>query len=137
MFSITVDGITYDTVCGIKRMAKVTDSEVSGMLLNKTMHRDIIATYLQYDITIAIPIGAEDQYWALYEVLTAPVESHDFILPYNGETIQINAAVSQVSDVYAGEESRVVDDNTVSIPLWRKISFTCTSINPYREPGDN
>ena len=60
MYNITVDGITYDIACSIKRTAKVTDSEVSGMLMNKAFHRDVIATYLQYDVAMAVPVGSEE-----------------------------------------------------------------------------
>ncbi len=129
MYNLTVDGITFNIACSIKRTAKITDSEVSGMLLNRRIHRDIIATYMQYEVAMAVPKGSEDEYYDLYDILVDPVAFHTFILPYNNGTIQIEAAVNEVKDTYFGEEG--------DYSLWRKISFTITQIDPLLEPEND
>ena len=126
MFDIIVDGFSYGVACSIKRQAEIKSSDVSGMLLDKTYHNDVIATYMQYTIDIAVPRGKEMQYASLYEVLTNPVASHNFVLPYNQGTIQFNGRVEVVSDEYYRE----INDVTV----WHKTSFVVTANEPSKVP---
>ena len=126
MYELVVDGVTYNIACSIKRKAEIKSSDVSGMLMDKNYHNDVIATYMQYDIDMAIPRGEEANYASLYEVLTDPVASHVFILPYNQTTLQINARVEVVSDEYYRE----IGNTTV----WRKTSFTITANEPSKVP---
>lgn len=128
---LTVDGITYNLACAISRQAEVKASDVSGLLMDLNYHNDVIATYMQYTVTLAVPIGEEDSYASLYEVLTDPVASHVFILPYNQETLQVTARVNVVSDEYVREETR----GESSVSLWRKIKFVITANEPTKVPA--
>lgn len=126
---ISVDGTIYNVVCGATRTAKVESSEISGMMLNKDYFNDVIATYLEYNITVAIPRGQESTYATLYEAITDPVSSHTFVLPYNNTTVTVVGRVNSVSDSF-------VKDLSTGTKLWRKISFQVTSNEPYKEPED-
>lgn len=118
----TVDGMHWTFPCDIERVAEVTASELSGMLLNKNYFNDVIGTYLAYTITIVVPIGAESEYSKLYDILTEPVDAHAFILPYNQGSINITGRVQNVSDVY-----RRMADGSIH---WKGIKFSVVSNSP-------
>lgn len=118
----TCDGITWDVPCKIEREAEVRASDISGLLLNRTYFNDVIGTYLQYTVSLAIPLDGLGQYTALYEILTAPVDGHQFVLPYNDDTIEITGRVEVVSD-----EWRKHADNG---NYWRHTSFTVLANHP-------
>ena len=120
MFS--VDGLAWDIPCDIERVSEVSSSEISGLLLDKTYFNDVLGTYMRYDITLAVPVGDEGKYAAIYEQLTAPQEGHDFVLPYNSGTINLHGRVEQVSDVYV----RMPGGGT----HWRGIKVTVAANHP-------
>ena len=125
--TITVDGVTYNIACSTTRRAVIRSSEVSGMLLDKTYYNDVVATYLEYTVKMAVPRGSETEYAALYEVLTNPVGQHTFILPYNQTTTSVTGRVEVVQDQYVGTKN--------GVKLWRSISFKVISNTPIKEPG--
>ena len=96
----TVDGMQWTFPCDIERTTEVTESEISGMLLNKNYFNDVIGTFLKYTITLVVPFGNEGKYTQLYEIITEPVDAHTFILPYNEGTITITGRVSNIADAY-------------------------------------
>ena len=126
---IVVDNVSYNIVAGIKRTANITPSQISGMLLDKTYFNDVIGTYLQYEVQLAIPHEKEADYEALYEVLTEPVADHTVILPYNNTTVEIVGRIETISDVYVETQHRRND----IVNIWRKISFVITANHPTKE----
>lgn len=122
---ITVDGVDYDFPCDIAREAQIRASELSGMLLNKNYHNDPIGTYMQYTITMAIPVTMMAEYSELYEILSDPVAGHTFILPYNQSTIQINGRVETVSDRYFKKGG---------VAVWRGTQFVIIANEPSKVP---
>ena len=118
----TVDGTQWTYPCDIERVSEVRPSEISGMLLNKNYFNDVIGTFLQYSITLVVPFGAEAEYATLYEILTAAVDAHTFVLPYNQGSITVTGRVQNISDVY-----RRLPDGTAH---WRGIKFSVISNNP-------
>lgn len=124
---LIVDGIEFDLPCSIERKANVTPSEVSGMLLDKTYMNDVIGTYMSYNVKIAIPIGKEADYYNLYEILSDPIDAHTWVLPYNGDTLDLTARVNVVSDRYYKEEN--------GVKIWRGTAFTITANHPTKEMG--
>lgn len=117
----TVDGVQWDVPCTISRVASLTASQISGMLLDKSYFNDVLGTWFQYNITMVVPIGQEADYNAIYEVLTDPVESHVFVLPYADTTIEITGRIVTVSDVYVREGN---------VTRWRKTAFSIISNYP-------
>ena len=119
---ISIDGITWnDILVSVERTAEMTASEISGMLLDKSYFNDVLGTWMRYTVTVAVPFGQEDNYAALYEKLTEPVDGHVCILPYNNTTITITARIETVSDVY------------VRMPNgthWRQTKFECIANHP-------
>lgn len=127
---IIVDGNEYDMVASVKRTAKITQSDASGMLINKKYFNDVIATYFEYNITLVVPVGKEYEYTALYNILTSPVSEHEFILPYNQGWLRLKARVEQVQDEYYKDENRTDGENPVRV--WRKTSFSIIATEPSR-----
>lgn len=118
----TVDGMLWDFPCDIERTAELTQSEISGMLLNKQFFNDVIGTYLRYTVTLVVPFGKETEYTQLYEVLTDPVDAHTFVFPYNQGSITITARVEHISDIYVKMPNGSV--------YWKGISFEVVSNAP-------
>jgi hypothetical protein len=125
--SWSIDGVSWDYPCSVQREADVTSSELSGMMLDRTYYNDVIATYMKYSVTIAVPFGKEAEYSAIYELLTKPVPHHSFVFPYNQTTITVNGRVSAVSDRYV----RLPRNRTT----WRQIAFDVTANNPIKVKG--
>ena len=118
----TVDGMLWDLPCDIERVSEVTASDISGMLLNKNYFNDVIGTFLKYSVTLVVPFGSEAQYARLYEIITAAVDAHTFILPYNEGNITITGRVQSISDVY-----RRLPGGKVH---WKGIKFSVISNSP-------
>lgn len=98
MFSI--DGLTWDVPCDILRLAEIKPSDISGMLLDKSWFNDVLGTYLQYTVDIAVPLDRGNDFDAIYEALTDPVEGHTFVMPYNSGFVTVAGRVTQVTDNY-------------------------------------
>lgn len=123
----TIDGIRWNFPCTIEREAEVTESDVSGMMLDKTYFNDVLGTWMKYSIAIAIPKGHEAEYVSIYEALTDPVSYHTFILPYNYQ----EDGLTLVGRV------KVVSDTYVRLPkgkqTWRKTRFEVIANHPTKE----
>lgn len=116
---ISIDGFEYDFPCDIEREAQIKSSELSGMLMDKSYHNDPLATYMQYTITMVVPITMMAEYATLYEVLSDPVASHTFVLPYNNGVVSFVGRVEVVSDRYWKG-------------IWRGTNFTIISNEPIK-----
>ena len=122
MFS--VDGSLWPWPCAIEREAVVRPSEISGMLLDKSYFNDVTGTYMQYTVSVAVPIAQRQFYSALYEVLTAPVDGHRFRLPYNQGFLDVTGRVEDVKD----EHARLPGGGT----YWKGCKFTLMANHPSR-----
>lgn len=120
-----VDGNEWDIPCTIERTSEIQSSDISGMMLDKTYFNDVLGTYMQYNLKVAVPFGYEDEYNDLYEVLTEPVAGHDFSFPYADEPIEFNGRIQDVKDVYV----RLPDGKM----HWRGTSFTVIANEPSKE----
>lgn len=119
---IVIDGYQWPIPCKIERVAKVTPTDAAGMMLDRTYFNDVLGTYMEYSVALAVPNTMIDQYSTLYETLTAPVDGHQFVMPYNQSTIEITARVSEVRDVWvyaAGAKQ-----------FWRGVTFVVTANHP-------
>ncbi len=96
--SFSVDGITWEYPCQIERTAEIQASDLSGLMLNLDYFNDVQGIWMEYDVTIAVPFGSEDDYYTIYETLTQPVDGHLFVLPYNNSEITVTARVLSVAD---------------------------------------
>lgn len=117
----TIDGLYWPWPCTIERVASVTPSDVSGMMLDRSYFNDVIGTYMSYSVSIAVPLDERDSYSELYEKLTDPVEGHVFMLPYNQGLVEISGRVDgDVSDAW-------VKMNTGR--YWKNVRFSIRANN--------
>lgn len=123
MFSI--DGLTWPYPCDIERVSEVRSSSISGDLLTGEYFNDVMGTYLQYTVSVAVPLTDRDQYELFYEALNDPVDGHAFVFPYGQGTISITARVDSVSDTF------------VRLPnggkYWKGTRFTVTTNHPVKQ----
>lgn len=121
----TVDGMQWTIPCDIERTAKVQSSEISGQLLNGQYFNDVEGTYMQYVVTLCPNLQQMSQYYNLYQLITQPVDGHQFVFPYNNSTVAITGRVADISDVYVRMPNGGV--------YWKGVSFTVVSNAPTRE----
>ena len=96
--AFTVDGVSFMGLCEISRVSDIKASDISGLLLDKTYFNDVIGTFLQYDITLALPMYDRNDYDELYELLTKPIDGHSFTIDYGQTQVQITGRVENVKD---------------------------------------
>lgn len=118
----TCDGISWQIPCKIERVAEITPSQISGMLIDKRYFSDVIGTYLKYSLVVAVPFGMEWAYNQLFEILTDPVGYHEFTFPYGNDSVSVTGRVANVSDAFV----RMPGDRN----YWKGIRFTVTASNP-------
>lgn len=123
----TVDGIQWTIPCDIKRTSIVQSSDISGDLLNGEYFNDVEGTYMQYEVTVCPNPWQMGQYYNLYQVISQPVDGHQFVFPYNNSTVEITARVEDISDVYVRMPNGGV--------YWKGVSFTVISNAPTYEPS--
>ena len=96
---LTVDGKKYNVlVTSLTRKFQVLDGENAERTLSGAMIRDIIGTFYNYEITILPAVGKYGDYDALYEVLSAPQDSHRIVVPYAQSTLTFNPYVTAGQD---------------------------------------
>lgn len=120
--SWSVDGNVWEIPCEIERTAEVRASEISGAMLDGSYFNDVLGTYMRYDVSLAVPYRREDDYNALYEVLTDPVDGHTFVVPYGDAEITVTGRVENVRDVYLR-----LADGTLH---WEGIKFSIVANHP-------
>lgn len=123
MFAI--DNYTWSWPCSIERQAEVKQTEISGYMLDGSYFNDVSGTYMQYTVALATPLDARDEYTRIYELLTEPVEGHEFTFDYNQGTVRI-----------VGRVNGVVGDVFVRLPgdsrYWKGMRVTIAANHPTR-----
>ena len=119
MSVFTVDGHSYNvSVSSLQRKAAILDGENAGR-----MERDIIGTYYNYTLGIDPKLMTPAEYDALYEILTAPVDSHALVVPYGQGTISFSAYISNAEDAL----KRMAGTN-----LWSDLKVNFIAMEPKR-----
>jgi hypothetical protein len=121
----TIDGLTWPYPCSVEREAEIKPSEISGIMLDKSYFNDVLGTYMQYTISLVVPIGDRDQYDTIYEALTDPVDGHVMVVPYGQGTITMTARVENVSDSLV----RLAGGGN----YWKNLSFTAIANHPGKQ----
>lgn len=123
---LRIDGVPYYHVhiASVKRDGEVLDGKNSGRVYSGTMVRDIIGTYYNYTMAIDTDNASAEEYDALYNVLTSPVNYHQVEMPYGQGSIQFQAYVSSVSD----ELKSVHGDAN----RWGGMTLKFVAMKPYR-----
>ncbi len=97
----TIDGVSYNVrvpAGGLKRSFDVLDGPNAGRMLAGNMTRDVIGTFYNYQMDIDSNGSSLAEYDRLYEVLSAPVDSHTVSFPYGQSTLTFEAYITKGSD---------------------------------------
>lgn len=122
---ITIDGNYYHVGIKypeLKRSFEIKEGSNSGEAITGRKIRDIKGTFYSYEMTIFSLPGKQSDYDELYEVLSAPVDSHVVILPYGQGTIMFEAAIEEGEDVDKGFEG--------GVHIWDELSIKFTPMEP-------
>ena len=126
----TVDGITWQYPCDAERISEVKSSDISGDTMDGGYFNDVDGTYISYALKLAIPLTDKDKGDEIYEILTEPVDGHQFVFPYGASTIAITARINgQIKDVYRRLSN--------GITYWAGLQFTVSSNHPYKELSES
>ena len=124
---LTVDNVEYDVLVpagGVKRSFDILDGKNAGRLTSGRMTRDITGTFYNYELQIYPKIGHYSDYDSLYEVLSAPVDSHMAVLPYGQGMSTFEMYVTTGQDTLARKNA--------SETYWTGLSVKFVALAPQR-----
>lgn len=125
---IKINGVAYEVYdTKITRSFQVLDGENVGRLMNGKMERDIIGTY--YNYTWELSPKDYQQYDELYELLSAPVDSHLIEVPYGRNQRKVYEAY-----VTSGQDELVYSED--GNYYWEGLSIQFVAMNPSRIPAE-
>lgn len=129
MSVFTLDGKAYNVFVpadGIRRSGQILDGENAGRTLSGMMIRDIIGTYYNYSISIDTQQLQVEEYDALYDAVTAPVDYHELTVPYGQGELSFRAYITGAEDVLKTMES--------GINRWGDLTLSFVAMAPQRRP---
>ena len=122
---IGIDGTFYNFPCDISRKVRITSSDVSGMLMDRTEYNDALATYIDYTLKVAIPIDKMNEYTTFFEQLASPVDNHTFYMPYNQTYLNFKGKIDSLSDVYFRKVN--------GVQIWRGVTINIKALEPSKK----
>lgn len=123
---IKIDGKDYNvSVTSLKRSFEVADSDATGRTADWKMHRDVVGTFYNYTLGIAVKNYDFDAYREFYDVISAPVASHTIEVPYGTGTLTFDAYVTKGSD----ELMRIYHNRS----FWKGFSCNFIAMEPQRK----
>lgn len=125
----SVDGVDYPgvNVISLKRNFAVLDGSNAGRTMDGAMRRDIIGTYYNYSMEVTSDYSELTEYDALYEVISAPVDSHTIVVPYGQETLTFEAYVANGDDDLLHKRP--------SFNKWGPLNINFVAMKPQRRPS--
>lgn len=123
LFKIDGRGFSGVGVERLKRSFRIPDGTNAGDMLSGDYERDLVGTYYDYDLVITTSDLAVNEYDALFEALSAPVNSHTVEMPYGMTSITFEAMIEGGDD-----ELIPMDDGT----WWGNLNVTIRAKKPQR-----
>ena len=125
----TIDGVGYPGVGveSLTRSALIKDGQNAGELMSGEYERDLIGTYYHYTLVLSGMEPGSPDYDAMYEVLTAPVNSHQVVMPYGQGTLSFQAYIQNAGDALI---SMTDTEN-----WWGNLTIQFMAKRPQRIPG--
>lgn len=124
---ITVDGVEYKVnlkYASLGRSFSLHEGDQGGEVLTGRTKRDILGTKYGYELAIEQDPDNPDDYDRLYEVLSAPIESHIVTFPYGQTTLTYEAMITDGNDTYNGKYG--------GVELWNGLTIHFDPIEPQR-----
>ena len=106
---IIIDGVQYGTdehpvrITELKRKADILD-KYAERSEDGELHREVIGTFHNYSLKLGVRKGDRELYNTLFDVLSAPVASHEVVLPHDG--VSFRGYFSSIQD-----DIHLVDDD--------------------------
>lgn len=123
LFKIDGKGFSGVGVESLKRSFRIPDGTNAGDMLSGDYERDLVGTYYDYDLVITTSDLAVNEYDALFEALSAPVNSHMVEMPYGMTSITFEAMIEGGDD-----ELIPMDDGT----WWGNLNVSIRAKKPQR-----
>lgn len=126
-YVLTIDGVEYPHIgiSGLTRRASIMEDGNEGWTLNGVYQRGLIGTLYNYEFTLyQLGDAYADEYDAVYEVITAPQNSHVVVMPYGQGTITLTAYITEVGDAMRWDEP--------TGRLWGEMLVSCLAKEPSR-----
>lgn len=123
LFKIDGRGFSGVGVESLKRSFRIPDGTNAGDMLSGDYERDLVGTYYDYDLVITTSDLSANEYDALFEALSAPVNSHMVEMPYGMTSITFEAMIEGGDD-----ELIPMDDGT----WWGNLNVTIRAKKPQR-----
>lgn len=123
LFKIDGKGFSGVGVESLKRSFRIPDGQNAGDMLSGDYERDLVGTYYDYDLVITTSDLTDNEYDALFEVLSAPVNSHMVEMPYGMSSLTFEAMIES-----GGDELIPMDDGT----WWGNLSVSIRAKKPQR-----
>lgn len=123
LFKIDGKGFSGVGVESLKRSFRIPDGTNAGDMLSGDYERDLVGTYYDYDLVITTSDLAVNEYDALFEALSAPVNSHTVEMPYGMTSITFEAMIEGGDD-----ELIPMDDGT----WWGNLNVTIRAKKPQK-----
>lgn len=122
-----VDGQTFSGVGveSLQRSARISDGPAADYMDSGDYQRDITGTYYDYTLIISAADMLTNEYDAMYEILTSPVDSHTVEMPYGASVLTFEAMIESVDD-----ELIPMDAGT----WWGNMILTFKAKSPQRVP---
>lgn len=105
LLNLTLDGVTYRVRVvydSLVRSFELREGPNAGDMLSDRHERDLLGTKYPYTMRVEPDPRYLDDYDALFQALSAPVDTHTVTLPYGSGAITYEAMVESGSDTYAG-----------------------------------
>lgn len=126
---ITIDSVEYDVLLefgSLGRSFEIVQGKNAGVAIPGNDIQDILGTRYSYTVRILPRLKNADVYDALWEVLSAPVESHQVSFPYGQTVISFAAKVVSGADTFMGQFA--------GKNRWSGVTVTFVPIAPQRVP---
>ena len=130
MSCFKVDGIEFTkaVVDKPKRSFQILDGENAGRLIRiAKMERDVLGTFYNYNMTIDSRFMTREEYDTLYDLLSAPDDSHMIEIPYAQGTWVYEAYVTNGTDELIGIRN--------GVNIWGNLSINFIAMEPQRRPA--
>ena len=127
MTGITVDGQNYNVRLNyetLERSFSLVEGNNSGTALTGKTIRDILGTAYSYTLGIEPNPANAEEYDRLYDVLSAPQETHVVSLPYGQTTIEFACMITGGKDTYLGKLG--------GKERWSRLTINFIAIQPQR-----
>lgn len=125
LFKIDGEAFSGIGVERLKRSFRIPDGRNAGEMDSGDYERDITGTYYDYELTIYVADFPGNEYDRLFEILSAPVNSHMVEMPYGKNGTIIYEAMIEAGD----DELSVLNEDCAE---WGNLAVAFRAKGPYR-----